>query len=26
MPILQDLGVDPGAPEFIETHNIIKGD
>jgi hypothetical protein len=25
MPILQDAGVDPGTPEFIETHNIIVG-
>ena len=25
MPILQELGVDPGTPEFIETHNIIAG-
>lgn len=25
MPILQEVGVDPGAPEFIETHNIISG-
>jgi hypothetical protein len=25
MPILQDAGVDPGAPEFIETHNTIVG-
>jgi len=25
MPILQDVGVDPGAPEFIETHNIRAG-
>ena len=25
MPILQDAGVDPGTPEFIETHNIIAG-
>jgi hypothetical protein len=25
MPILQEAGVDPGEPEFIETHNIIVG-
>ncbi|HVR38070.1 MAG TPA: hypothetical protein VMU84_03180 [Thermoanaerobaculia bacterium] len=25
MPILQSAGVDPGEPEFIEAHNIIKG-
>ncbi|MEA2337351.1 MAG: hypothetical protein QOE82_1358 [Thermoanaerobaculia bacterium] len=25
MPILQELGVDPGTPEFIETHNVIAG-
>lgn len=25
MPILQEMGVDPGTPEFIETHNIITG-
>ncbi len=25
MPILQDVGVDVGTPEFIETHNIIVG-
>ncbi len=25
MPILQDVGVDPGQPEFFEVHNIIKG-
>lgn len=23
-PILQDLGVDPGEPEVIEVHNIIR--
>jgi len=23
MPILAEVGVDPGAPDFIETHNII---
>lgn len=25
MPILQELGVDPGTPEWIEVHNIIPG-
>jgi len=25
MPILQELGVDPGAPEFIDAHNVIPG-
>jgi hypothetical protein len=25
MPILQELGVDPGEPEISEVHNIIKG-
>jgi len=25
MPILQEVGVDPGTPELIETHNIIAG-
>jgi len=25
MPILQDVGIDPGAPDFIETHNIRAG-
>ena len=25
MPILQELGVDPGTPEFIVTHNLIVG-
>jgi hypothetical protein len=25
MPILQDLGIDPGEPEIIEVHNIIEG-
>jgi hypothetical protein len=24
MPILQDIGVDPGQPEIVEVHNIIK--
>jgi len=25
LPILQDVGVDPGQPEVVETHNIIAG-
>jgi hypothetical protein len=25
MPILQQLGVDPGQPESAEVHNIIQG-
>ena len=25
MPILQAVGVDPGAPDFIEVYNIIPG-
>jgi hypothetical protein len=25
MPILQEAGVDPGTPEFFETHSIIAG-
>ncbi|PYQ31854.1 MAG: hypothetical protein DMF56_01780 [Acidobacteria bacterium] len=25
LPILQDLGVDPGQPEVVETHNIVVG-
>jgi hypothetical protein len=25
MPILQDVGIDVGTPEFIETHNTIVG-
>jgi hypothetical protein len=25
MPILQQNGVDPGEPEFIEVHNIVAG-
>ncbi|MGH7452464.1 MAG: hypothetical protein ACRENG_14045 [bacterium] len=25
MPILQQLGVDPGKPDIREIHNIIKG-
>ena len=25
MPIMQDIGVDPGQPEIVEVHNIIKG-
>lgn len=25
MPILQDMGLDPGEPSIREVHNIIKG-
>jgi hypothetical protein len=25
MPILQDIGLDPGQPEFAEAHHIIAG-
>jgi hypothetical protein len=25
MPILQDIGIDPGVPEIVEIHNIIPG-
>ena len=25
MPILQELGVDPGQPSFLEVHNSIRG-
>jgi hypothetical protein len=25
MPLLQELGIDPGTPEFIDTHNIRAG-
>ena len=25
MPILAELGIDPGKPELAEVHNIIKG-
>ena len=24
MPILQELGIDPGKPEIVDVHNIIK--
>lgn len=24
MPILEEVGVDPGEPEVLEVHNIIK--
>jgi hypothetical protein len=24
MPILEDVGIDPGAPEIVEIHNIIR--
>ena len=26
MPILQQVGIDPGQPEVVEVHNIIVGD
>ena len=25
MPILQQVGVDPGQPEIIEAHNVVAG-
>ncbi len=25
MPVLQEVGLDPGQPEILEVHNIIKG-
>jgi len=25
LPILQQMGIDPGQPEAAEVHNIIKG-
>jgi hypothetical protein len=25
MPLLAELGIDPGTPEFIEAYNIIPG-
>jgi hypothetical protein len=24
MPVLKDVGIDPGKPELLEIHNIIK--
>jgi len=24
MPLLSEIGIDPGEPELIEIHNIIK--
>jgi hypothetical protein len=24
-PILQEVGINPGEPEIVEVHNIIKG-
>ena len=24
MPVLQDSGIDPGEPEIIEIHNIVR--
>jgi hypothetical protein len=25
MPILQAVGIDPGKPEIVEVHNVIRG-
>jgi hypothetical protein len=25
MPILQEVGINPGEPEIVEVHNIIRG-
>jgi hypothetical protein len=25
MPILQEVGIDPGQPEIVQVHSIIKG-
>ena len=25
LPILEQVGIDPGQPEFVEVHNIIQG-
>jgi len=25
MPILQEIGIDAGAPEVVEVHNIVRG-
>ena len=25
LPILQQVGVDPGTPEVVETHNLVAG-
>lgn len=24
MPLLADIGIDPGAPEILEVHNIVR--
>jgi hypothetical protein len=24
MPVLQDVGIDPGQPEILEIHNIVR--
>ena len=24
MPVLQDVGIDPGTPEILDIHNIIR--
>jgi hypothetical protein len=25
MPILQEYGIDPGPPEVVDVHNVIRG-
>ena len=25
MPVLHDVGIDPGQPEILQIHNIVKG-
>lgn len=25
MPVLSEVGIDPGTPEVIEVHNIVRG-
>ena len=25
MPILQEIGIDAGVPEIVETHNVVRG-
>jgi len=24
MPVLQDVGIDPGQPEILEIHNVVR--
>lgn len=24
MPVLQDVGIDPGTPEIVDIHNIVR--